>query len=366
MPEAQIQLFKAFSQADGSTTRKYGGTGLGLAISKRLVELMGGGEIGVDSVVNAGSTFWFTVRLPIGSPLSQSSSDHYALLFNLRVLCVDDNASSLGILEAQLRAWGMHPGGVSDGETALAQLRQAQQQQSPYDLAILDLEMPGMNGLDLARAIRAVPELASLPLVLLSPFSQRGLEEEAHQAGITACVYKPVRLRHLYDSIAVAMRQKPNPTAGAERRTHPSADQLQGLFAARVLVVEDNVVNQKIATRMIEKLGCRVDIAANGHEAINAIANRSYALVFMDCQMPELDGFTATAMIRESEVEGEGRLPIIAMTANAMQGDRERCLEAGMDDYVGKPVQFEDLIDVLQKWLPHADVNAETGEGVSS
>jgi signal transduction histidine kinase/CheY-like chemotaxis protein len=357
-PEAQQRLFQAFSQADGSTTRKYGGTGLGLAISKRLVELMGG-EIGVDSVVGAGSTFWFTVRLATGSTPPQSTPYDSDIPGNLRVLCVDDNETSLSILETQLRARGLQVDCVGNGQTALAQLR-PHHDQAPYDLAIIDVEMPGMDGLELARAIRALPERASIPLVLLSPFSHRGIEQAVQPLGTAAWVNKPVRLRHLYDSIAVAMGRKPAPPFPSQLTPPRQAGSQQRKMAARVLIADDNVVNQKIAARMLEKLGCRVDIVANGYEAINAIANRSYDVLFMDCEMPEMDGFAATAAIRMHESQDERRLPIIAMTANTMPGDRERCLAAGMDDYIGKPVQRDDLLAVMQQWTQQADEGVAT------
>jgi len=217
-----------------------------------------------------------------------------------------------------------------------------------------------MDGMALAHAIRAIPELASTPLIFLSPFSQRGIEQVTQPTGITAWVNKPVRLGHLYDGITMAISQKPIPSFASQLTPpHRQVDQ-QRKIAARVLLADDNVVNQKIAARMLEKLGCRVDIVANGHEAVNAIANRAYDVLFMDCEMPEMDGFSATAAIRARESHSARRLPIIAMTANAMPGDRERCLEAGMDDYVGKPVQLDGLLAVIQKWTHHADEGAAT------
>jgi CheY-like chemotaxis protein len=269
-------------------------------------------------------------------------------------LCVDDNKTSLSILETQLRAHGLEVNCVRDGQTALAKLRQAHHERQSYDLAIIDVEMPGMDGLALAHAIRATPELTATPLVLLSPFNQRGIEHAMQSIGIAAWVNKPVRLGHLYDGIAAAISQKSASAITSQSSPPRQVDQQQRTIAARVLLADDNVVNQKIAARMLEKLGCRVDIVANGHEAVNAIAHRSYDVLLMDCQMPEMDGFAATGAIRAFESEG------IAMTANDMPGDRERCLEAGMDDYIGKPVQLDELLAVMHKWTYHADHGVTT------
>jgi signal transduction histidine kinase/CheY-like chemotaxis protein len=353
-PEVQGHLFQAFTQADGSTTRKYGGTGLGLAISQRLAEMMGG-TIGVESTVGQGSTFWFTVRLARRPAPSDAACVTLPELQGVRVLCVDDHAINRTILEVQLSAWGMQVECVADAPTALAQLRAAYAAGQPYTLAILDYQMPGMDGLELAQTIKADPILAPMRLVMLSSVSQRGQGAAAQQASIAACLTKPVRQAQLYTCLTTIMEAAAQP-AGAPPMTGPQ-EKAPLQIHARVLVVEDNVINQKVVVRLLEKLGCRIDVAANGQEAVSMLTQLAYALVFMDCQMPEMDGFAATAVIRQREARSGQHIPIIAMTANAMQGDRERCLAAGMDDYVSKPVKYDELVAMLRKWSsPSAEV----------
>ncbi len=351
-PAAQGRLFQAFSQADESTTRKYGGTGLGLAICLRLAQMMGG-SIGVDSVPGHGSTFWFTLRLatpPAPTMTPSAPSD----LCDLRILCVDDTAITQTLMEVQLSAWGMHVEAVADGPGALDRLRIAQRDARPYDLAILDDQLPGMGALDLARAIKAEPAIAPVRLMLLTCVGHRGHAAEAQRAGIAAYLTKPIRKSHLYDSIANVIRMSAASPPSALITRHQMAE-AQAQLRARVLVAEDNMVNQQVITAMLTKLGCRVDIAADGRKAVDAAAHTDYDCILMDCQMPEMDGYEATAALRAREAQTGGHIPIIAMTANAMQGDREACLAAGMDDYVAKPVRHAALAQTLSHWLVAPD-----------
>jgi CheY-like chemotaxis protein len=255
-------------------------------------------------------------------------------------------------------ACGLHPSSASDGAEALARLRSALDEDRPYDLALLDLHMPGMDGLDLAREIRADARLAALPLIMLTSVGMYGRDLTALETGGAVALTKPVRQSQLLDVLATALSGRGGAAPAARPAAPASVTALVGTgVTARVLVAEDNPVNQRVAVRMLEHLGVQADVASNGHEAVERVTRQSYALVLMDCQMPELDGFEATAQIRASEGTGR-RTPIIAMTASAMQGDRERCLEAGMDDYVSKPVHLDDLRAILASWLPRVSVSA--------
>jgi signal transduction histidine kinase/DNA-binding response OmpR family regulator len=353
-PDKLDLLFEKFSQVDASATRKYGGTGLGLAISKHLVELMGG-SIGVESRLGQGSTFWFTL------PLTLDAQPHAAPvpaadLRDLRVLIVDDNQVNRRVLHEQITSWGMRNGSFSSGDQALEALRAAQQSGDPYHFAILDYQMPGMDGASLARAIKSDPAIQDTVLVMLTSVGHWGAVKHMEGAGIDACLFKPVRQSQLLNTLATAWAKK-TPAALAdpgrpESRIADMRSALAGRFAGwpiRVLVAEDNVVNQKVAVRMVERLGLRADVAANGRETVRMFEMLPYDLVFMDCQMPEMDGYAAAREIRRRE--GPDRhVAIIAMTAEVMAGCREQCLAAGMDDFIGKPVTMGALFEALRKW----------------
>ncbi len=353
-PEARRTLFHSFSQGDPSITRKYGGTGLGLAISRQLTACMGG-VIGVESEVGKGSTFWFTVRLAKAAATAPVASAPPAGLAGLRVLVVDDNVTNRSILEHQLTAWQIRYTSAADGFQALLKLHQAATDGAPFDLAILDLQMPFLDGLKLARAITAEPTLAATRLVMLTSVAEHPEEETQRLAGLSACLDKPVRQSQLYACLTGAWKR---PAAAAPQPT----DALSPAGTAeknrvRILLAEDNVINQEVALGQLEQLGYAADVVANGHEALAALARKTYDLVLMDCQMPELDGYSATAQIREREAAfaasggKPARLPIIAMTANVMPHDRAKCLAAGMDDYVGKPVEVAQLQAAIARVL---------------
>jgi signal transduction histidine kinase/CheY-like chemotaxis protein len=357
VPEDKIGLlFQKFSQVDGSSTRKHGGTGRGLAISKQLVELMGG-SIGVESRIGEGSTFWFEVPLP-ADPRPEVEPVPVEDLYGLRALIVDDNDVNRRVLREQTAAWGMRNDALASGGEVTAALSKAASEGDPYDFLLLDCHMPGMDGAAVTAAVRSMPGIRDVPIIMLTSVMFRG----GHWNGlwseglfVDASLTKPVRQSQLLNALASTRAMRLHRSAqGSASGRRGAGETVAGLArdcaGLRVLVADDNAVNQKVAARMLEKFGLRVDVAGDGREAVRMMSALPYDAVFMDCQMPELDGYEATREIRRAEDPGQ-HVIVIAMTAEALAGAREHCLSAGMDDYIAKPVMFEDLARAIEKWL---------------
>ncbi len=359
-PEQQGNLFGRFNQADGSTTRLYGGTGLGLAICKQLVELMGG-EIGVESEPGQGSTFWFTLDLEKSA--SQQPIPAMKDLVGQKILVVDDNATNRELMDHLLTNWRVEHDLVDSGQAGLDALHDATTGGRPYDIAILDMQMPHMDGFEMGRHIKSSPELSDTRMLMFTSQAKRGDTQRYKEAGFSGYLSKPVNQTELYSVLLqVAGISSNDPRLVSRYSTRERAH-----FKARVLVVDDNATNQAVAKGVLEKFGVRVGLAANGEEALRALEQISYDMVFMDCQMPVMDGFEASRLIRDPKSRVlDPKVKVIAMTANAMQGDRERCLEAGMDDYISKPVDQEKLEQVLIKYLESKRIERGADKGRSS
>ncbi|MGB0720979.1 MAG: response regulator [Gammaproteobacteria bacterium] len=342
--EQRERLFKSFHQADGSITRRFGGTGLGLAITLKLAELMGG-EAGLEQAPDGGSIFWFTIRV---RPSAQERAWTPADLSGRRCLVVDDNHTNREILARYLEHWGVSSRAVEDGASALTALRDAIDRGEPFEIAVIDYQMPVMDGVELTHRIRSDKALDAVRLIMLSSL---GLpSEEARRAGVDVSLLKPVRQSLLHETLAKLLTRgrDENRPDDVERDMPP---ELRGT----VLVAEDNVVNQVVARKLLQTLGLKVQVANNGAEAVKAVAGGlEFDLVLMDMQMPEMDGVEATRRIRAERADDAPHLPIIALTANAMQNDVEACMDAGMDDFLSKPVHRKALLAMLLKWLPPA------------
>ncbi len=347
-PEAQKNIFGAFSQADASMSRKYGGTGLGLTICKQLCEMMGG-NIEVESSPGEGSKFRFQVRLKNSEASALSPEAQSASLQGLRVLIVDDNETNRRILHEQTGSWGMLASSAEDGPRALEILRMARSRGEPFDVAVLDMMMPEMNGLELAGRIKSDPFIAGMKLIMLTSIGGYGNAEEVRKAGILVCLTKPIRQSRLYNALLATCIKETSVPSSVSR----PAGKMQ--FEGVVLVAEDNPANQKLAKFLLQGLGLDVDVVPNGQMVLDALAQKAYSLILMDCQMPKVDGYEASRRIRQREASNGGsRIPIVALTAHAMGGDRELCLSAGMDDYLSKPFNSKQLAAVLDRWLGHA------------
>jgi signal transduction histidine kinase/DNA-binding response OmpR family regulator len=346
------KLFQAFSQADESMSRKYGGTGLGLAISHQLVDLLGG-HIDCCSTPGTGSEFWFDITLNKAAGSQIVATEPASELSGKRVLVIDDNATNRKILAHRLDSWGLLHQEAESGRDGITQLHNALTSKQPFDIVILDMHMPHMDGLEVARLIKNDPALLHVRVLMLTSVGMRTDEKLVSETGIKGFLTKPVRQIDLYNSL-ISLVHANNSAVNSQILSQCSSTKNNIRFEAKVLLAEDNIVNQQVAMAALRKFGCTVDLAINGLVAVEQFSKNNYDIVFMDCQMPRMDGYEATAKIRRTETipEQGSTVPIIALTANALTGDREKCLAAGMNDYISKPFAQNRLIEILQHWIP--------------
>jgi CheY-like chemotaxis protein/HPt (histidine-containing phosphotransfer) domain-containing protein len=351
----QGAIFERFVQVDSSTTRKFGGTGLGLTISKQLVEMMGG-TIGIESEVGVGSTFWFTGVFEKQPEFVEASTSTVVDIHDMHVLVVDDNGTNRMILTKMLENFGCRINSISSGKEAVKALRSSQERGDPYRLVLLDLQMPEMDGEQTLTAIKADPNVREVTVIILTSMGHRGDAARLEALGCAGYLLKPIKQAQLYDAILAVFGQRLQITDEIRSQLitrHTLSEQKRQ--STRILLAEDNPINQKLAITLLQKAGYPVDVVENGVQAVEGLKAKHYHLVLMDVQMPEMDGFEATQRIREYEA-GKSHIPIIAMTAHAMKGDRERCLAAGMDDYLSKPIEPQELFDKISQWAENENL----------
>ncbi|MGB2899544.1 MAG: response regulator [Candidatus Acidiferrum sp.] len=365
--EKQESIFEPFTQADASTTRKFGGTGLGLTISSRLVGMMGG-KIWLESEVGRGSEFHFTARFGVAHTKTGAAEGITPTenLSGVKVLVVDDNRTNRKILEGMLKRWEMKVTSVEGGEEALEELSAARGAREPYGLILTDMHMPKMDGFALVERIRQRPELSTATIMMLTSAGHRGDAARCEELGVSAYLLKPIRQSELREAVARVLGTKEQEGA-IPLITRYSLQGLQELSASlRILLAEDNLVNQRLAARLLEKRGHTVVVAGNGREALKAFENEDFDLLLMDLQMPEMDGFEATVAIRKKEKDSGNHLPIVALTAHAMKGDREKCLAGGMDEYLTKPIRLQELDELLEIYVARRKGAANEAERILS
>jgi len=368
IPKEKLQvIFDPFSQADNSTTRKYGGTGLGLTISSRLVEMMGG-RIWVESELGRGSEFHFTARVGIADTnvIEVGAIAPPELLRDVRVLLVDDNRTNRRILEGMLGRWEMNSSTAQDGEEALTKLSEAQEAGAPFALILTDMHMPGMDGFELIEKIRQRPGASTATIMMLTAAGHRGDAARCQELGVSAHLLKPIRQSELREAIARVLGAREQKGAIPLITRYSLQDAREAPDSLRILLAEDNPVNQRLASRLLEKRGHFVVVAANGREALEALEKGSFDLVFMDVQMPVMDGFEATTAIRKKEAASGMHVPVVALTAHAMKGDREKCLAGGMDEYLTKPIRPQELDEILKSYLARRVETTEAHESTLS